>query len=231
MSLKNCRECGRRVSTTARFCPNCRASYPTRWLSKKVIVGMIILLVGFISTTVQALIMVAKMEREGISTSALAGDTVPPSEGLSSPDAWSVSEGVSEMDDTRHIILHLSADERIRRWAPPTLNIRCEENKTEVYVVTHARPQPEKNLDGRRSVRIRLDDGTAFGQEWVLSTDNQALFAPHPIELARQMAGAQRMLFEFTPAGSDRTLVRFTITGIDKRLPAVAELCGWSIEG
>lgn len=134
------------------------------------------------------------------------------------------------MDDSHQISLHLSAEAPIDGWLAhetPSLILRCKEHKTDLYIVTNMAAQPEYGSLEAHTVRIRLDDGAAREQEWTESTDDKALFAPEPIALARRMARASRLRFQFTPFNASSQTAEFNLTGLMKILPRLASTCGW----
>ena len=154
------------------------------------------------------------------------------SSATSSESRWNVYHDVSTMDDTKGITLTLKADNEIRAWLKqpqPMLVIRCHENKTEVYVQTGATPDPEYGRYNEATVRIRLDKQPAFKQVWSESTDREALFARNGVHLAKQLAKANHMAFQFTPFNSPPAIAEFTLTGLDGVLGQVAKACHWKM--
>lgn len=145
---------------------------------------------------------------------------------------WVVQEDRSPMDDSKTVFLSVTADAPIQAWLKtptPVLWIRCHENKTSVIVETSAAPNPELGAFHEATVRIRLDKGQAFTQTWTEATNGEALFAPNPISLAKQIAKADAMIFEFTPFNSSSVAATFSVRGLAVKLPLVAETCGWKM--
>lgn len=152
-------------------------------------------------------------------------DGEPQSEG-----AWRLERSRSQLDDSETVVLYLDANEPIQAWlrSPvPTLFIRCKENKTEVYIRTETSANPELSSYSQATVRLRLDKKPAFKQTWSESTDNEALFAPGAIELARKLAKAEILTFEFTPFNASPAVATFTVAGLGDHLGMVAEACHW----
>jgi hypothetical protein len=145
---------------------------------------------------------------------------------------WSVSHDTSEMTGANTVALTLLAENEIRNsWRSSTamLVVRCREHKTSVYVVTGLSAQPEYGLDDQARVRIRFDSLPVQRQIWNESTDDNALFAPAPVALARRLAKATTFRFEFTPFGAAATTARFTVSGLETLLMEVARACGWKV--
>jgi hypothetical protein len=135
------------------------------------------------------------------------------------------------MDDSRTVTLHLTADGSFSSWAndehTPSLIIRCKENETDLYIVNGTAATPELGLFDRATVRLRIDDGKPYSERWGESTDDEALFAPRPISLARRLAHAERLTYQFTPFNSSPVTVIFTVKGLDEPLRKVASVCHW----
>jgi type VI secretion system protein VasI len=146
--------------------------------------------------------------------------------------AWMVSNDTSAMTGARSVALTLLAENEIRNsWRSSTamLVVRCRENQTSLYVVTGLSAQPEYGLDDQARVRIRFDSLPPQRQVWNESTDDNALFAPAPVALARRLAKATTFRFEFTPFGAGATTARFTVSGLETHLIELARACGWKV--
>jgi Type VI secretion system VasI, EvfG, VC_A0118 len=147
-------------------------------------------------------------------------------------DRWTRVSNESSMDSSKGVILRLEADNEVKDWLQtnlPTLIIRCTEKKTKVYITTGMAASPEYGHYDEYTVRIRLNDNPPIRALWGQSTDNEALFAPNAIELARRISKSDRMLFEFTPFNSNPVIATFDVRGLSTHLPAVAEACKWSV--
>lgn len=158
----------------------------------------------------------------------------PPTESAPSAvpsDHWRVSQDTSPMDGSETVTLDLDSEDSIQGWVKsekPTLIIRCKENRTEVYVVTGMAASVEFGTEGH-TVRTRLDDRKPVSQRWSDSTDHKALFAPNPIPLAKRLANAKKLAFEFTPFEASPAIAEFDLTGLESHLGKVASACGWRV--
>jgi Type VI secretion system VasI, EvfG, VC_A0118 len=157
-------------------------------------------------------------------------------------DKWHVTEDKSPMDDSRTVALALDSDDEVRGplgQVRPSLIVRCQEKKTDVYITTGMAANVE--ADGEHVVGIRLDDGAARHENWSESTDHTALFASDiiwnnheptfqggRIEFAKRLAGASQLTFQFTPFDGSPQVARFDLRGLDIHLHDVAEACGWA---
>lgn len=147
---------------------------------------------------------------------------------------WQVSRDHSQMDDSKRVVLVLPADNTISGYLKtyqPLLVIRCQENKTDLYVDIGVSPNPELGLYNQHTIRLRLDEGKPFKERWSQATSGDALFAPQPIGLARKMVKGERMLFEFVPYNSNAQIAEFDIRGLKPYLAELSETCNWKIDG
>jgi hypothetical protein len=142
------------------------------------------------------------------------------------------------MDDSKTVVLALDSDDEVRGplgAVRPTLMIRCQEGKTESYVVTGMAANIEGSSDGGLSeyhtVKVRFDDAPPqqFGL-WSESTDHQALFIGNGQALAKELSKANAFTFQFTPFDGSPQVAQFDVRGLDPHLHKVAEACGWAYE-
>lgn len=139
-------------------------------------------------------------------------------------------EGSSAMDDSQTVVYELKASTLLHGWlqeVQPTLIARCQEHKTEIYLLTGMPMNPELGRFNRYTVRIRFDDKPARREFWSESTDHEAVFAPSPIILARQLAKANELKLELTPFNSSPQTVVLPVAGFQEPLADLAKACGW----
>ena len=153
-------------------------------------------------------------------------------------EKWHETEEKSPMDDSKSVILALDAEGMAQGphgAVRPKLMIRCQEGKTESYVVTGMAANIEGSSDGGPSeyhtVRVRFDDAPPkqFGL-WSESTDHQALFIGNGMALAKELSKANAFTFQFTPFDGSPQVVQFDVQGLDPHLHKLAEACGWAYE-
>jgi len=177
-----------------------------------------------IGCTLGGLLVLWAIARIASSTSSASS-----SQGVDAPSdaGWHLAESRSPMDDSRTVVLSLDSRDLVRGPLGdkrPTLIIRCSQKQTKVYVVTHMAATIEEGLDGGPSafhkVGLRLDDRPARYESWGESTDHEALFARdmdymndnviYPVgavvKLAKQLARAKTLTFQFTPSMEVRRL-------------------------
>lgn len=153
-----------------------------------------------------------------------------PAKSSSSISKWKVQTETSKIDDSKNVFITLDAETAIQGWPSkrflPELHIRCKENRTEAYVITGMSPNVEYGVD-TATVTLRLDKQPAFKIAASKSTDGEALFLPNAIGLAKRIAGAETMLFQFIPFNSSGQMTTFDVRGLPEALNAVREACKW----
>jgi hypothetical protein len=229
MPLKPCRECKKEVSTEAKTCPHCGASKPTRGPFGTTSTGT-----GCVAIIIAAVVIGMCVSSLSTPTSSgpSASVTTPPSDASAPTSNWNERATRSEMDGSAGFQTQTIADGPIQTWlrrTTPRLIIRCDENKTDVFVLTETAAQPELGLYDRARVRLRFDQGTPQPQTWTESTDDKALFAPSPIALARRIAKAKTLRFEFTPFNAPPAIATFSLDGGESGIKGVARACGWAL--
>jgi hypothetical protein len=149
---------------------------------------------------------------------------------LSSAPKWTLTPQPKWASDKQKTIsFELEAENEVAVWMKhvrPMLAVRCLSRLTEVFVVTESAASFESLAD-RHTVQIGFDDTVDVPQHWVDSSTHRELFAPDGVELARQIAGAQRMRFKFTPFNSSPVVAEFDVRGFSGPLQSVAKACGW----
>ena len=75
-----------------------------------------------------------------------------------------------------------------------------------------------------------LDNNKPFKQRWSESTNNEALFAPKSIALARKINKSDTMIFEFTPYHSNSQLAEFDVRGLEPYLKELSKTCNWNLK-
>ena len=143
----------------------------------------------------------------------------PPSTGK-----WLTQEGVNPLDDSRRVTLALDSDEgrssMLRK--PIRLFLRCQSNKTELYI------NWEDYLGSEASVTTRVGSGTAETGKWNLSTDSQATFYPDShITFIKQLLETDRFVAQVTPYNESPVTAVFDLTGITEVIKPLRETCGW----
>lgn len=136
-------------------------------------------------------------------------------------------------DAYKTITYELEAENEVGVWMKrvrPTLAVRCLARQTEAFVVTDTASSVEK-MANRHTVRLGFDADEATTEQWSDSADHRELFAPDGAALARQIAGAKRLLFTFTPFNASPVKVEFDVRGFSGPLQAIDRMCGQTKRG
>jgi type VI secretion system protein VasI len=150
--------------------------------------------------------------------------------GTSQAGKWQVSEAKSKFDDSRTVVLRLAAENGIKGWLAnsiPQLIVRCQERKTEVYVVTGMPASVEYGEFQRHTVRLRYDDDAAITITSSESTDNKALFIPDAMSSIRRMWTGHALVVGLTPFNANPVTIEFDISGLSSAIQPLREACGW----
>ncbi len=107
---------------------------------------------------------------------AVAEGVVLPTLPSSGTGRWNVTQEVSPIDDSRNVYMRLEAEgEGYVAGAHPTLIVHCTESKIDVLVHFDSRLSFEDDIE----ILSRFDQHPAQKDDWGLSTDRKAIFAPH----------------------------------------------------
>lgn len=148
---------------------------------------------------------------------------------------WMVTSSSDKMDDVTNVSLMLLANDRLNLPFPyndavPSLVIRCQKRKTDLFVVTHTPVETSHDGDYNElgsKIRARFDGSPPSTSYWSESTDHSAVFAPNPIALARKLSGTKEWLVEFTPFDAGPVTTIFDTDGLAGVLNQVAAACNW----
>lgn len=87
-------------------------------------------------------------------------------------------------------------------------------------------PNVEYGVD-TATITLRLDKNPAFKLAAKKSTDGEALFLKNAVGLAKQIATADTMLFQFIPFNSSGQMTTFDVRGLTEAIKPVREACKW----
>jgi hypothetical protein len=147
--------------------------------------------------------------------------------------AWTTHETVNPVDDSKTRLASLTASEGTSSTGDPVvLTIRCQSNKTELYVNWNDYLGDDSHdvyAEWKR-VTVRVGAAPAATQRWGVSTDSNATFTPgSPVELIKRMAKADRLVLQTTPYNENPVTAVFPLKGIDVAVKSLAEGCGWKL--
>ncbi|TNE38319.1 MAG: hypothetical protein EP345_17565 [Sphingomonadales bacterium] len=146
---------------------------------------------------------------------------------------WSTSEDINPVDDSKTVRATLSADDSASTLNEHvTLTIRCQSNKTELYVNwnDYLGDDSRDVYDEWKRVTVRIGENKAQQQRWGISTDSKATFAPNsPVNLIKEMAKVDRLVLQTTPYNENPVTAVFNLKGIKEAVSPIAKECGWAL--
>ncbi len=161
------------------------------------------------------------------------GRTLATSVENSPETAWVVRTDKSEFKDTTDVYLSLTSENPLhcRNYGTPVkaqLFLRCSENTTSMFLATDC--HLASGHRGYGQVEYRFDDRAAGEKGFDASTDNSALglwSGGKAIPMIKQMIGADRAIFRFTPYGQSPVTAKFQISGLEEVIKPLRKECGW----
>ena len=136
---------------------------------------------------------------------------------------WKNRVTTNPVDGTRTVQLLIGAVNRLPSQKDrAVLVLNCESGTTDVYVIWR---QYLGVYDVEVSWRVGTDP--AITETWSLSTDNEATFAPTPIELIKNMMNNDLFLIKTTPFGSAPVTIEFNTAGLKTEVAELRKSCGW----
>lgn len=141
------------------------------------------------------------------------------------PEGWTVRISRSKMDDQDRWFAIAFASQPVegRGQRPPSISLRCQNGKTELFA------DSTLILDSLRSsasIRIRFDEQPAERATGSLSTDHQAFFFREAHKWVPRLSAAKRVLVEFDPYNRAPVVAEFTVTGLEQHSDAISKHCG-----
>lgn len=162
------------------------------------------------------------------SSSRTSSDTTRQGITLNAPakvSAWSVYQGINELDDSPIVTLRTEAKER-STWPydPAALILRCKENRTDMYINWGG-----DFIDNEgHYVTIRIGSAQPSTRQWDESTNYEASFyRGSPISLIKRMFGETKFIANVTPYGESPRTVTFNIEGLEDDIMPLRTACHW----
>jgi type VI secretion system protein VasI len=147
---------------------------------------------------------------------------------------WENHRDNNPIDDAERVVIALNADTGKSQYGDIiTFVARCQSNETEVYINWNDYLGDDSSSVYRewKYVTIRIGDSKAQRQQWSVSTDKKATFAPDWAgDLLKQMAHTEKFLAQGTPYSEAPVTAIFDTRGMKAALGPLAETCGWSLD-
>ncbi|CAN7265223.1 hypothetical protein [Caulobacter sp. LjRoot300] len=125
---------------------------------------------------------------------------------------------------------HIAEEGAASGGEPITLTIRCQSNKTELYVNWNDYLGDDSHdvYNDWKQVIVRVGTAEATTQRWGISTDSNATFAPgSPVALIQKMGKADRLVLQTTPYNENPVTAVFKLNGMDIATKQLGESCSW----
>ena len=165
-------------------------------------------------------------------------DTFEPARPASSSDndvahgAWRLSTGTNPIDDSKTVTLSLAAEIGSSRFGEPiTFVARCKSNKTEAYVVWgEFLGDDSRDVYAQwKNVIVRVGTGVARSEQWGVSTDRKATFAPSWAgNLLKELLDEDQLVLQTIPYGENPSTAIFNVSGLRNVLGELAGTCNWA---
>ena len=104
--------------------------------------------------------------------------------------------------------------------------LRCWQGKTSAFV-NWRESLGTSFLTNTREVSYRIGDKDSVQDGWSVSTDEEAVFAPEPIEFIQPMIGEDILSMRVWPRDGDPLDATFDVTGVDAAILEIRNVCGW----
>jgi len=136
---------------------------------------------------------------------------------------WQLIVDTDPLDGSKDIQMLMGTVNRLpTQHDPVILVLTCMRGTTSAYVVWRRYLgvyDPE--------VTWRVGSDPSVTETWVLSTDNEATFAPEPVELIKNMMTNDLFLIKTTLFGSDPVTMEFNTAGLKTEVEELREACAW----
>lgn len=147
---------------------------------------------------------------------------------------WFVERNLDPLTDDPRVVFFNTAIEGYNSYGKaPVLLIRQRGASLDVWVSFD-----DYFSEDDRAVSVRFDANPMRSEQWLLSTDNTALFSPsRPTKLSSvhiidEMLGAERFVIRATPYNETPITAVFDISGLkDAARPFADDLPNWNLQG
>ena len=136
---------------------------------------------------------------------------------------WQSIVSTDPANGTKSVQMMVGATDRSpSQQTPVALVLSCQNQSTDAYVIW-------RQYMGVYDVEVNWRAGSdeTVEETWSLSTDNEATFAPEPVQLIKRMMGSNLFLIKASPLGSGPVTHVFDTTGLQTEVTALREACGW----
>lgn len=108
----------------------------------------------------------------------------------------------------------------------PTLTVKCQLQKTDVYVDWKLPLSPSDNTGKKTNIRFSMDTLPEVNENWLLSDDKTAAYATDSAKIIRNLrSGARRAVFIATPTGENPQGADYLLDGFSNALAVLIKQC------
>jgi len=136
---------------------------------------------------------------------------------------WHSIVSTDPVDGSKKVQMMIGAVDRLPSQKDhAALVLSCDRGTTDAYVIW-------RQYLGVYDLEVswRVGSEQAVTETWSLSTDNEATFAPEPVELIKRMMANKLFLIKTTPFGSSPVTVEFNTAGLQTESAELREACAW----
>lgn len=137
---------------------------------------------------------------------------------------WFDSDYEDEFTKEKTYYVHGYANEKEYNNDIIDINVRCKNNKTELYIDWN------EYLLGDNSDRIKIElklDDVVKNELWGLSTNNKATFSPNGWKLAKELMNHKTLLVRYTDRDHSRKTAEFDLSNYSESIQNVGKQCHW----
>ena len=146
--------------------------------------------------------------------------------------SWRVRTETNPIDDTRTVILSLTAESGTSRGGKlVTFIARCQSNRTEAYAVwgDYLGDDSRDTADEWKYVTVRVGSNAAREEKWSVSTDREATFVPSWAgNFLKEILDEERLVLQTIPYGENPVTAVFDVSGLRGVLGELSRTCNWS---
>jgi len=136
---------------------------------------------------------------------------------------WQKIVEIHPQDRTKAVQMMIQAENLLPgQNDPAALVLSCQKGETDAYIVWRL-------YLGTYDLDVTWKAGTApeVIETWSLSTDNEAVFAPDPVQFIKQVMIYDVLMVKTTPFSSEPLTLVFDTTGLDQEIHDLRKACKW----
>lgn len=135
---------------------------------------------------------------------------------------WDVSFSADPIDDSKTVVLSLTADSGKNKWGSlVTVIARCKQNSTDFYINWNS------YLGTDADVLTRIGSNKAVTSRWSMSTNKKSTFHKKPISFLKEMQNSNKLVAQISPYNASPVTAIFDTSGLENAIVPLREACGW----